>query len=157
MRRKDREIIDKNEIYSIISKCIVCSIALNNGDYPYVIPMNFGVEFDGENFTLYFHSAKAGTKLELIEKDCRTAFEMHCSEKLILGKVACASSMEFESVCGTGTISVISGDEKKKALKLVMKQYTNKDDFEFSEQAVNSITILKLTVESIFGKRFKKA
>ena len=39
MRRKDREITDFNEIINIIKKCDVCRIALNDKDFPYIVPL----------------------------------------------------------------------------------------------------------------------
>ena len=44
MRRHDREITDKNEILEIMDRCDVCRLAFNDGDYPYILPLNFGIE-----------------------------------------------------------------------------------------------------------------
>ena len=41
MRRKDREITDTQDILEVIKKCDVCRIALHDGDYPYIVPLNF--------------------------------------------------------------------------------------------------------------------
>ena len=48
MRRKDREIRDKKEIQNIMEACQVCSLAFSGTqeEYPYVIPLNFGVIWD---------------------------------------------------------------------------------------------------------------
>jgi nitroimidazol reductase NimA-like FMN-containing flavoprotein (pyridoxamine 5'-phosphate oxidase superfamily) len=57
MRRKDREVTDRSEILAIMKQCDVCRIAFACDEYPYIVPMNFGLtETDGE-VTLYFHSA----------------------------------------------------------------------------------------------------
>ena len=57
MRRKDREITDFNEILEIIKKCDVCRVAINDKDFTYIVPMNFGLDVQGEQVYLYFHSA----------------------------------------------------------------------------------------------------
>lgn len=44
MRRKDREITDKNEIMDIIDRSKVIRIAFTGEEYPYVLPFNFGYE-----------------------------------------------------------------------------------------------------------------
>ena len=36
-----------NEIIDIIKKCDVCRIALNDDEYPYVVPLNFGLDVQG--------------------------------------------------------------------------------------------------------------
>ena len=57
MRRKDREITDIKDIKNIIDRCDICRIALNDDGYPYILPLNFGVDAENESLTLYFHSA----------------------------------------------------------------------------------------------------
>lgn len=46
MRRKDREIKNPEEILAIMKQCDVCNIAFFDEEYPYVIPLNFGVEYE---------------------------------------------------------------------------------------------------------------
>ena len=75
MRRKDREITDFDEIVAIMRKCDVCRLALNDGDFPYIVPLNFGLEVRGDRVFLYFHAAKEGKKLDLIARDNRATFE----------------------------------------------------------------------------------
>ena len=85
MRRKDREITDFDEIVEIIKKCDACRLAFNDGDYPYIVPLNFGLNVvDGKQVELYFHCATKGTKLDLIRKDNRATFEMDCNHNFIL-------------------------------------------------------------------------
>ena len=62
MRRKDREITDFNEMIEIIKKCDVCRIALNDEAFPYIVPLNFGLDVQGEQVFLYFHAAMEGKK-----------------------------------------------------------------------------------------------
>ena len=46
MRKADREIKSREEIIEIMKRCDVCRLAFNNGEYPYIIPLNFGLETD---------------------------------------------------------------------------------------------------------------
>ena len=65
MRRSDREIIDKKEIIEIIRKCDVCRIVLNDKDYPYIVPLNFGMDIQDGKIVFYFHGADEGKKYDL--------------------------------------------------------------------------------------------
>jgi nitroimidazol reductase NimA-like FMN-containing flavoprotein (pyridoxamine 5'-phosphate oxidase superfamily) len=153
MRRKDREITDLNSIVEIIRKCDTCRISLFDEEYPYIIPMNFGFEKNGDQLMLYFHAAHEGKKIDLIKKCNRASFEMDCSHRLITGEKACDYTMEYESVCGTGIIEILEPQDRVIALKHLMKQYSSKDNFEFSNSIVNAVTVLRLKVNSITGKR----
>ncbi len=153
MRRKDREITDPNQILAIMKKCDSCSVAFLNEPYPYVIPLNFGVRLQNDRFELFFHSATVGTKLDLIRKNNHVAFEMSCSHRLLLGKTACASTMEYESVCGVGLVEELEGQAKLDALSVLMDQYQHDRAPEFEESAVRATVLLQLNVTEISGKR----
>ena len=83
MRRSDREIKDFDEIIEVINKCDVCRLAINDGDYPYIVPMNFGFNIEDGKVVLYFHCASEGKKLELLRKNNKVAFEMDCGHEFI--------------------------------------------------------------------------
>ncbi len=155
MRRNDREITDLNEIYEIMKKCDACHVAFHDDSYPYVIPLNFGISFDGNQFKLYFHCAKDGTKLELMKKNPKVAFAMDCSHRLVFREDA-SCTMEYESVCGRGILRALPEEEKVKGLSLLMQQYHGGEEFSFPEQVVKMVEVLELTVHEINGKRLKK-
>ena len=69
MRRSDREITDFQELITVMRGCDVCRLALHDEPYPYILPLNFGLEVDGETVRLYFHGANAGTKYDLIARN----------------------------------------------------------------------------------------
>lgn len=155
MRRSDRQITDFAEIVEVIKKCDVCRIALNDGGYPYIIPLNFGVKTEGEQITFYFHGAEEGKKYELIRRDNRVSFEMDCSHKLIVDKEGCRCTMGYESVVGRGRIEIVSEEEKQEALRALMRQY-HEGEFPFRKEAADRTTVMKLSVEEVTGKRNRK-
>ncbi len=44
MRRSDREITDFQELITVMRGCDVCRLALHDEPYPYILPLNFGLE-----------------------------------------------------------------------------------------------------------------
>ena len=156
MRRNDREIKDLNEIIKVMEKCDTCRLALNDEEYPYILPLNFGMEVNDDKITLYFHGAAEGKKYELIGKDNRASFEMDCSHRLVTDIEKGSCTMEYESVIGRGTIEILSEEEKYNALCILMKHY-HKEDFPFNKNVMAQTTVMKLTVENVTGKvRMKK-
>ncbi len=154
MRRKDREITDKQAIYDIIKKCDVCRVAFFDDTFPYIVPLNFGVTFENDTFTFYFHGANAGKKLELMKKNNAVAFEMDCSHQLIEAQASCDFSMAYESVCGTGFLEMLKEEQKEQALSVIMKQYTD-NPVSFQPEVVKRIALLQLTVKEITAKSNK--
>lgn len=156
MRRKDREIADVKEILEIIKKCDSCSVAFFDEEYPYIIPLNFGVRLENDQFELYFHGANVGKKMELLLKNNHVAFEMSCSHKLLQGDKACDTTMEFESVCGNGVMEILENQKKIMGLTVLMSQYQGEKEYEFDERLLKAVTVMKLKVNDISGKRLKR-
>ena len=76
MRRKDREIIDRDRIIEVIKLGQYAVIGLCKDSEPYVVTMSYG--FDEETDTFYFHGAKEGHKIDFIKsnpKACLTIIQ----------------------------------------------------------------------------------
>ena len=117
MRKADREIKNKEEIIDIIKKCDVIRLAFNNGDYPYILPLNFGFEVKNDKVIFYLHSALEGTKVEIMKKDNRASFEMDTKHELQYYEEKGYCTMSYESVIGRGRIRILPEEEKMNALK----------------------------------------
>ena len=151
MRRKDREVNDFDAIVAIIKKCDVCRIALNDEDYPYIVPLNFGMEVVDQQVVFYFHGALEGKKLDLIKKNNRAAFEMDCDHNFILYEERMSCTMGYESVIGRGTIEILPDEKKYEALRILMGQY-HAEDFAFSKDMMKVTTVMKMNVSEMTGK-----
>ena len=148
MRRKDRKIKDKAGIERIIKKALVCRVALSDGNSPYVFPVCFGFK-DG---CLYFHSAQEGRKIEILRKNNKVCFEMDIDTELVESEKGCEWGIQYSSVIGFGRASFVEDvEEMKKALGILLEHYSGKK-YEFSEQSLEQVTVIKIQVESLTGK-----
>ena len=152
MRRSDREITDFQELITVMRGCDVCRRALHDEPYPYFLPLNFGLEVDGETVRLYFHGANTGTKYDLIAKNPNVAFERDRGHARILDEEHGNCTLTYESGIGQGRISVVPDADKERALRVLMAQY-RAPDFPYSQAVIPATTVLCLTVEHMTGKR----
>lgn len=76
MRRKDREVTSFGEIIKIVDECEIVRLGLSDGDYPYIVPVNFAYKTESEQLYLYIHGAMAGRKYELLKRNPHCSFEM---------------------------------------------------------------------------------
>ena len=149
MRREDREITDRDSINKIIRQCKVCRLALCEDGQPYVLPLNFG--YDGEY--LYFHSANEGKKIEILKKNNRVGFEFDILKEIITDEKPCEWGARYESVVGMGIADFIEPlQEKAKSLTNILSQYGGVFT-EFNDSSLSSVTIIRVTIVSISGKR----
>ena len=153
MRKSDREIKSKEEIIDIIKRCDVISLAFNNGDYPYILPLNFGFEVKNDKVIFYLHSALEGTKVDIMKKDNRASFEMDTKHELQYYEEKGYCTMSYESIIGRGRIRILPEDEKMNALKKLMGHYHKSEDTYFNPAAISRTLVYSLEVEEMTAKR----
>lgn len=155
MRRTEREVTDINEIERILNEAQICRIALVDGDFPYIIPLCFGYTLEEDQLVLYFHSATQGKKIDLLKSNNNAAFEIDKMGEIIRGDIACSFTAPYECITGKGTVEIINGIEKLTGLNSIMNKYAGAGEHKYSEQALNNVAILKLTVEEFCCKAHK--
>lgn len=152
MRRKDREITDPNNIANFIAKEQILRIAFYDAGDIYIIPINYGYSYD-EQYTFYFHGAKAGRKYELAKKTPKVGFEIDGDYTLLTGETACDYSASFQSVVGTGTLSIVENTEEKiRGLNAIMKQTTSKAEWDYSNEMLEAVAVFRLDVDKMSCK-----
>lgn len=158
MRRTDREVTQPRELDEIIRRGSCLHLGLLDGNFPYVVPLNYGFENrDGER-CFYFHGAGAGKKLELIRNDPHAAFCITLEHGVIPGETAGNYSFAYESVMGSGTVQVLETlEEKRHGLACLFSQYAKNQPFAVSDRVLEHTLVLRLRVEEISGKRRKPA
>ena len=149
MRRREREIKDREVIDAIIRRCQVCRLGLSDGEEPYIVPLCFG--YDGE--ALYFHSASEGRKIDILRKNGRVCFEFDIPEGMREAEQGCRWGIKYRSVIGFGTAEMVDDQEgKKKALEIVMAQYSGKK-YVFPEDVVAKTAVIKVVIARVTGKQ----
>lgn len=65
MRRFESQIHDRKIITAILDQIQIVTVGINDGDYPYVVPLSFGYEATEEKLLVYVHCAREGHKVDL--------------------------------------------------------------------------------------------
>ena len=155
MRRRDREITDRNEIIRLIDISKVCRLGLSDDGMPYIVPMTYGYAEEDGKVVFYFHCAKKGRKMDIIAVNPRACVELDIDEEFEVfpGPRSCEYGCTYASVIGFGRIEVVEDvDVKRRALTLIMKQQTG-DDFEFTPEQANWVQVLRLPADELTAKR----
>lgn len=114
--------------------------------------MNYGYSYE-EQYTFYFHGAKAGRKYELAKKKPTVGFEIDGNYRLLESEVACDFSAAFQSVIGTGTLSLLEDNvEKINGLNAIMKQTTSKAEWNYSDEMLDAVAVFRLVVDKLSCK-----
>ena len=152
MKRKDKEIIDKKVIVSIIKRASICRVAMCWQDEPYILPMNFGYS---EN-CLYLHSAREGRKLNILQHNDQVCVEFDVDVEFVPFQKVCKTSMKYKSVLIFGKAVILKDiTEKRNALDIIMQHYYQHDSqsiFHYPEDVLEKTIIIKVKIEKMTGK-----
>jgi nitroimidazol reductase NimA-like FMN-containing flavoprotein (pyridoxamine 5'-phosphate oxidase superfamily) len=143
---------NRDEINKIIRECKTCYLAMSDGGFPYVLPMNFSL--DGDSVIL--HSAQSGRMWETLKTNPNVCINWTLGEELKWQnvKVGCSYRVQSKSVLVEGKVEFIDDfDEKTRCLEILMSQYSDRE-FKFSKPAVENVGVIKVTIHNISAKEF---
>lgn len=152
MRRKEREITEKSEIFDVLARCDTVRIGMQGERFPYVVPVSFGMEVVDGKAIVYFHCAKEGRKLDLLRAHPDVCVEGDIFIKT--EKMAHGITARYESVIGFGRCGFLEAEgEIKRALQLLNDHYGYPDYALENCKALSHVLVGKIVLEEITGKR----
>ncbi|WP_062045161.1 pyridoxamine 5'-phosphate oxidase family protein [Lentimicrobium saccharophilum] len=151
---KSRMISLPDTIEEIISGCEVCYVGMVDPEHkPYTLPFNFGYADE----TVYLHSAPTGRKIEVLRNNPNVCIAFSTAHELYKQseQVACSYGMKYKSVLISGKVEFVEDfDEKVRILNIIMRQYTQRDDFNYNAPAVKNVAVMKVRAVKTEAKAF---
>ena len=153
MRRKDREVKDFDSIVRIIDHCDVLRLGLADGDYPYIVPVNFSYTVDGEQICFYIHGAVAGRKYEMLKKNPVCSFEMDYNLGIKCIPEKKDVTTKYASVMGEARAEFLEGEEKERVVDgIVMGRSELTRNFDYKREKLPVTAVIRLVVTDISAK-----
>ena len=153
MRRSEREIKGRTELFEVLSQCQVIRLALFDEKYPYIVPLSFGIEQENENISVYFHCANEGKKTALLKKNNRVCVE---ADAFVgnFGEGMNATTL-YKSVIGFGKCEKCEGGEKLRGLELLLSHCGREPDRAMLSKcaALEKTAVYKITFDELTGKK----
>jgi len=153
MRRKEKEIQDFDQLVEIINQSAVCRLGLAENNKPYIVPLSFGFK----DKVLYFHSAREGRKIDILENNRYVCFEFETDVSLIRNNRFCNWGMKYKTVLGDGLARFINDpEEKMKALDLIISQYSDapvSGNAGYTDKSVENIIVFAVDILNMTGKK----
>jgi len=149
MRRKAREITDPAVIGEILTKQSLMHLAMSQNNVPFLVPVYFA--WNGQS--LYFHSAPAGSKIEILKQNPEVCFEISDVRGVIPADDACDFEARHQTVIGFGHVSFVEDiAEKVDALDRIVAHFST-EKFDYPEDKIAQTTILRIDVHSMRCKQ----
>lgn len=122
MRRRDREVTDRERMMALVDRCDVLRLGLADEDTPYIVPVNFGWEEKNGRLYFYLHGAAEGRKADLLRQNGGCSFQMDCDHRVVQlpgGGV----TMRYGCVMGKAAVTPLAEEEKPRAMRLLIDRY----------------------------------
>ena len=150
MRRFKQE-LPYDECLHILQKNHSGTLALcDKESYPYALPLSYVYD---EN-CIYFHSAKEGHKIDILQKNPKASFCIIDQDVI----QPLEYTTYFKSVIVFGNIEILEDNESKiEPLKKLGSKYAPNNTKEALDKeiqvGINNLVILKLNIDKISGKQ----
>jgi len=158
MRQADREITSSSSLEALLESAVVCRLALHDGDYPYIVPLNYGYA-EG---CLFIHCAPEGKKLDLLRQNPRVGFEIEPLHEIISNPRPCGWETRFQSIIGAGIAEILTADDDKcRALDIVMHQHYRvmrvapPAELVYETVPLSKMVIIRVRIHHMTGKQSK--
>lgn len=147
MRRK-KQLLSAENTTAVLNRCTNGILAcLGDEDYPYAVPLSYVYHND----KLYFHSAKAGHKVDAILKNPKVSFAV-VDEDTIVGN---EYTTYFRSVVAFGKARLVEGEEWLEGFKALVEKYSGDMPEDAKHKEITGCTqslIIAIDVDHLTGK-----
>ena len=146
--RRSRQLLSTEDTVAVIDRCTNGVLAcIGDEEYPYAVPLSY-VYF---NQKIYFHSAKAGHKIDAIIKHPEVSFAVIDEDTIVSEEY----TTYFRSVIAFGKVRIAEGDERLEAFAALVKKYSGDQPQEARHKEITECThayIIAIDIEHITGK-----
>nr|WP_314465417.1 pyridoxamine 5'-phosphate oxidase family protein [uncultured Clostridium sp.] len=148
MRRKN-QVLSSEESIQILKRATSGVLAVSgDDDYPYAVPLSY-VYHDNK---IYFHGAKAGHKLDGINRNEKVSFCVIDQDQVVQDEY----TTYFRSVIVFGRARVMDEEEKRRALEILTARYSPDIEEAARSQAIDkglkAVCMIELEIEHMSGK-----
>lgn len=146
--RRGKQLLSMEDTVAVLARCTNGVLAcFGDEGYPYAVPLSY-VYFNGR---IYFHSAKAGHKIDAITKNPKVSFSVIDEDKIVSEEY----TTHFRSVIAFGKARIVEGDERLESFAALVDKYSGNQPEEAKNKEISGCIqahIIAIDVEHITGK-----
>ena len=146
--RRKKQLLSAEDTRAVMDRCTAGTLAcMGDEGFPYSVPLSYIYHND----KIYFHSAKAGHKVDAIMKEPKVSFSVIDEDTIVSAEY----TSYFRSVIAFGQARIVEGDEWVEGFKALVEKYSGDQPEEAKLKEImgckESLTIA-IDIEHITGK-----
>ena len=146
--RRNKQLLSAEDTKAVLDRCTAGTLAcMGDEGFPYSVPLSY-VYFDDK---IYFHSAKAGHKVDAIVENPKVSFSVIDEDTIVSAEY----TTYFRSVIAFGRARITEGDEWVEGFKALVEKYSGDqpEDAKLKEiMGCKQSLIIAIDIEHITGK-----
>ena len=146
--RRNKQLISQEDTVNVMDRCTNGGLAcLGDDGYPYAVPLSY-VYF---NDKIYFHSAKAGHKIDAIIENPKVSFAVIDEDTIVSAEY----TTYFRSVIAFGQARIVEGDEWQSAFTALVEKYSGDQPQANKQKEIGECSqayLIAIDIEYITGK-----
>lgn len=155
LRRKEKEIKDKDEIIQILESTKYITISMCRNDEPYLVTLSHG--YDKQRNCIYFHCAKEGKKIDYLKKNNKVWGQSLVDKGYVQGKC----DHLFATAQFRGRVTFVEDyDEKSHALEVMIRALEDEPakviKKQLTKKSITGVQIGRIDIEYLSGKKSEK-
>lgn len=146
--RRNKQLLSAEDTKAVLDRCTAGTLAcMGDEGFPYSVPLSY-VCFDDK---IYFHSAKAGHKVDAIMENPKVSFSVIDEDSIVSAEY----TTYFRSVIAFGRARITEGEEWIEGFKALVEKYSGDQPEEAKLKEImgcKQSLIIAIDVEHITGK-----
>jgi len=146
--RRIRQLMSAEETQKVLDRCTNGILACQgDDDYPYAVPLSYACA----NGKIYFHSAKAGHKVDAILKNPKVSFTVVDEDTIVSAEY----TTYFRSVIAFGRARIAEDEERLEGFRALVDKYSGDQPKDINSEKIRTCDaslIVAIDVEHITGK-----
>jgi len=147
--RRHKQLLPTDEVAAVMARCTNGVLACASDDgYPYAVPLSY-VYYKNK---IYFHSAKAGHKIDSIKRDPKVSFAVVDEDTIVSEEY----TTYYRSVIAFGKARIAEGAERLEAFRALVEKYSGDQPEESKRGKIEECTqsdIIAVDIEHMTGKQ----
>jgi nitroimidazol reductase NimA-like FMN-containing flavoprotein (pyridoxamine 5'-phosphate oxidase superfamily) len=146
--RRNKQLLSAEDTVAVLNRCTSGVLAcLGDDDYPYAVPLSYVYL----NNKIYFHSAKAGHKVDAIISNSKVSFSVIDEDTIVSREF----TSYFRSVIAFGRVRIAEGAERHAAFAALIEKYSADQPRSAKQKEMDQCTqslMFAIDIEHITGK-----
>jgi len=150
--KRSKQALSAEDSMAVLDRCSSGVLACcGDQDYPYAVPLNYVCS----GGIIYFHSAKAGHKIDAINRNPIVSFAVIDQDEI----VSAGYTSYYRSVIVFGTARITENEEWNKGFQTLVKKYSDDRPEEEKQKKISGCQrshIVAIDIEHVTGKEAKE-